>query len=287
MADSPQVLAYYAAKGPMTDPGSYAWAFDALPRDIGALVKVVQGVMLHIFWAERYGVKLTEARQGEVQLRRVDQKLARLFELDDGPLTEPRAHERKLVGNCRDFSVVMAAILRYQGTPARARCGFGTYFLPNHYEDHWVVEIWNAGEGRWMLVDAQLDALMQEALRLDFDPLDVPRDRFVVGGRAWQLCRSGEADPDSFGIFDMHGLGFVQGDLIRDFLAFSKFEVLPWDHGTGYLGRSVEEPSVLDAMDRIAALTLEGDAAFGEMRSLAEADPGYAEIVGGITGLEA
>ena len=36
--------------------------------------------------------------------------------------------------------------------------------------------------------------------RIGFDPFDVPRDQFVVGGRAWQLCRAGEADPDTFGL---------------------------------------------------------------------------------------
>jgi hypothetical protein len=44
---------------------------------------------------------------------------------------------KRLVGNCRDFSTMLCAMLRHQGVPARARCGFGAYFLPNHYEDHW------------------------------------------------------------------------------------------------------------------------------------------------------
>jgi hypothetical protein len=283
MFSDQEVLAHFATQGLMTDPGPYASSFDALPRDVGDLVKTVQGVMLHIFWAERYGVTLSEERKGEVLLRRADQKLARIFELDARPLTEAREHELKLVGNCRDFSVMIAAVLRHQGVPARARCGFGTYFLPDHYEDHWVVELWHAEEGRWVLVDAQLDGLMQEALKLDFDPLDVPRDRFIVGGKAWQLCRSGQADPDSFGIFDMHGLWFVQGNLIRDVLAFSKVELLPWDHGWGYLTEAGGEEPALRVMDRVAALTLEGQEAFAEIRALTEDDLGFADIVTGVT----
>ena len=286
MFNDQEVLATYATPGLMTDPGPYASSFDVLPRDISDLVKTVQGVMLHIFWAERYGVTLSEERKGEAQLRRVDQKLARIFELDARPLTEARDHSHKLVGNCRDFSVMMAAILRHQGVPARVRCGFGTYFIADHYEDHWVAEVWRAGEERWVLVDAQLDGLMQEALKLDFDPLDVPRDRFIVGGKAWQLCRSGQADPDSFGIFDMHGLRFVQGNLIRDVLAFSKVELLPWDHGWGYLAEAGGEDEALRVMDRVAALTLEGEAAHAEIRALTEEDPGFAEIVAAITDLE-
>ena len=269
------ILTYYTQPGPMTDPGPYAHLFDDLPTDIPALVKTLQGVMVHIFWAGSYGLELTDERKAEVNLRTVEKQLARILELDDQPLTEARPHERKLVGNCRDFSVMMTAILRHQGVPARARCGFGTYFIPGHYEDHWVVEYWNAEQARWVLVDAQLDAMMQEALKLDFDPLDTPRNRFIVGGDAWQLCRSGKANPDDFGIFDMHGIEFVRGDLLRDFLAFSKVEILPWDGGWGYMVELAAEQvePVYTLMDRVAALTLADD--FAAIRALYEEDAGF------------
>lgn len=271
------LLKYYATPGPMTDPGPHAALFDHLPTEIPALVKTLQGFMVHIFWAEAYGLTLTDARKEEVQLRRVDRQLAHLLTLDDRPLTEARPSERKLVGNCRDFSVMLTAILRHQGVPARARCGFGTYFLPNHYEDHWVCEVWNREQERWILVDAQLDALMLEKLPIDFDPLDVPRDRFIVGGQAWQLCRSGQADPQQFGIFQWHGLAFVAGDLMRDFLAFNKLEILPWDGGWGYMteqqAKAIEDGTDFGPLDHLAALTLAGDGAFDELRALYASDP--------------
>lgn len=269
------MLTYYTQPGPMTDPGPYAHLFDGLPTGIPALVKTLQGVMVHIFWAGSYGLELTDERKGEVNLRYVEKQLARMLELDDRPLTEARPHERKLVGNCRDFSVMMAAILRHQGVPARARCGFGTYFIPGHYEDHWVVEYWNAEQARWVLVDAQLDEMMQEALKLDFDPLDTPRNRFIVGGDAWQLCRRGEANPDDFGIFEWHGIEFVRGDLLRDFLAFSKVEILPWDGGWGYMVELAPEQvePVYALMDRVAALTLADD--FTAIRALYKEDAGF------------
>ena len=275
------ILSYYRQPGSITDPRKRAHLLDDLPTDVGALCKTLQGVMLHIFWAESYGVALSDERKAEVQLRWVDRQLARVMELDDRPLTEARPHTHKLVGNCRDFTVMMTAILRHQGVPARARCGFGTYFTPERYEDHWVCEVWDTNEGRWILVDAQLDDHMLGVLKLDFDPLDVPRDRFIVGGKAWRLCRSGEANPDHFGIFDMHGLWFVRGDLIRDFMAFNKVEVLPWDGGWGHLVEvdyeTGDEDATLDLdlMDRIAALTLAGNEAFGEIRALYQDDAGF------------
>ncbi len=272
-----ELLKYYATPGPMTDPGPRAALLDGLPSEIPALVKTIQGFMVHIFWAEAYGLQLTDERKSEVNLRRVECQLARLLELDPRPLTEARSPERRLVGNCRDFSVMLTAILRHQGVPARARCGFGTYFLPDHFEDHWVCEYWNAEQVRWILVDAQLDALMLEKLPIDFDPLDVPRDRFIVGGQAWQLCRSGQEDPQKFGIFEWHGMAFVAGDLLRDFLALNKIEILPWDGGWGYLNpslaESVEAGTDFGPLDHLAALTLGGDAAFDEIRTLYANDP--------------
>ena len=266
-------LEYYACPGPMTDPGEHAALFDGLPADVPALCQAVQGVMLHIFWAERYGVTLSEERKQEVNIRPVAQKLARIRELDDRPLTIARPLDKKLVGNCRDFSVMLCAMLQHQGVPARARCGFGAYFLPNHYEDHWVCEYWNADKGRWVMVDAQLDALQRQVLEIAFDPCDVPRDQFLVGGKAWHVCRTGQADPEAFGIFDMHGLWFIRGDLVRDFLALNKVEILPWD-GWGLIARRDEELSADDMalLDRIAALTLVDDPPFAEVRAIYERD---------------
>jgi hypothetical protein len=271
-----KLLQFYATPGALTDPDEHAHRFAALPTDIATLCETVQGIMVHIFWAERYGLSLSDERKAEVQIRSVAQKLARLRELDDRPLTEARSQERKLVGNCRDFSLLLCAMLRYQGVPARARCGFGAYFLPNHYEDHWVCEYWNAGQGRWILVDAQLDALQREVLHLPFDPLDVPRDQFLTGGRAWLICRAGEADPAQFGIFDMSGMEFIRGDLMRDVFAFNKVEILPWDFGWGLITDDPIEVKGqtpdLHFLDHLAHLTLGGDKAVTELRALCITD---------------
>ncbi|MBN1661514.1 MAG: transglutaminase domain-containing protein [Anaerolineae bacterium] len=268
---SPQT--YYATPGPMTDPGKWGTLFDPLPPTIPEVVAVVQGLMVHIFWAERYGLQLAEERQAEVQIRDVATKLKRIVELDDRPLAEPRPLEKKLVGNCRDFTVLTCAMLQHHGLPTRARCGFGTYFLPDRYEDHWVCEYWNADQQRWVMVDAQLDDFQRQALGIEFDPLDMPPGQFVTGGQAWQMCRSGADDPEKFGIFDMHGLWFVRGDLIRDFLALNKVEILPWDGGWGFLAG--EDDLVGNVMDRAAVLTLGGDALFGELRAAYEAEPRF------------
>lgn len=266
-------LEYYAAPGLMTDPREHAPLFDDLPRDVAALCKVVQGVMIHIFWAERYGIKLSDERKNEVQIRSVARKLAHILELDPRPLSDARSLDKKLVGNCRDFSVMLTALLQHQGVPARARCGFGRYFMPGKYEDHWVCEYWHATENRWRFVDGQLDEFQQQALRIRFSPLDVPRTMFITGGKAWQMCRAGQADPDRFGIFDMHGLWFVRGDFVRDVAALNKMELLPWD-GWGIIETKDNDLSADDLafLDRVAELTQGDVPQFDAVRAVYESD---------------
>lgn len=267
-------LEYYREQSPMSNPGELGRLFVDLPSDVPSMVKTVQQCLVHVFWAGAYGLELDEARKGEVGIRPVKHKLARLLELDNRPMSEARPPEQRLVGNCRDFTLTIVSMLRAKGIPARSRCGFGTYFIPNHYEDHWVAEYWNSEQGRWVMVDAQLDAVQQEALKLSFDPLDMPKGQFVTGGEAWLMARRGEADPNSFGIFDMKGMDFIEGDLLRDLLALNKFEVLPWD-GWGILERPFETrtPAEMEMLDHTAALTLTED--LDAIRALYQSTPDF------------
>jgi hypothetical protein len=239
----------------MSDPGAYVKLYQDLPTKTVELVKVVQNMTLHVFWAERYGFKPAPERMRELQLRSMERRLARMQELSDEPMPHPRTLAQKILGNCRDHSLFLVSLLRHRGKPARARCGFGTYFLPDHFEDHWVTEYWDAEGSRWVLVDAQLDALQCDMLKIDFDPLDVPRDRFITAGRAWQMCRSGEQPPEKFGIFDMNGLGFVRGNLVRDLAALNRMELLPWDCWGVILNQLLDQPDDLAVLDAAAELT--------------------------------
>jgi hypothetical protein len=272
----PEILKYYASPGPFTDPGEYVHLFKDLPTDLPELCQLVQNNILHIFWAERYERTLTEEEKQTVNVRQIDRKLALIQQADPRSLTAPRTKDERQIGNCRDFTLMLTAILRYQGVPARARCGFGVYFMPNHLEDHWVCEYWNVEQNRWVLVDAQLDAFQCKELGVTFDPLDVPRDQFVVAGQAWQMCRYGHFDPQNCGIFEWRGWWFIWGNIIRELLAFNKIELLPWDFIPGCMTHEMVDPlpdgQELAFYDGIAALTLAGDLAFPELRAIYESD---------------
>ena len=252
----PEALAYYATPGPFTELYGHASRVRELPEALPELCHVVQGLVVHPFLAHLYGLAPQALRQDELQIRHVSQMLDRIQTLDANPLSRARPPERRFVGNCRHFTVLLCALLRARGVPARARCGFGLWFHPPNYEDHWVCEVWDQARGVWHLVDAQLDAIQCKAFRVSFDPLDVPRTQFLVAGDAWQRCRNGQAEPQRFGILDLRGLWFVRGNLVRDLAARTKRELLPWD-GWGFAD-NLEDPkqsTELALLDRVAELT--------------------------------
>jgi len=247
---------YYTEHGIISDPGKFTRLFNNLPQDILQLCKIIQGLLLHPFWSERYGEKLSEERKTEVNIRHVETILGRIQEIDDGPIDKIRPLNERFIGNCRTFSVLLTSMLQSLGIPARARCGFGKYFMSGWYEDHWICEYWSEEHHKWIMVDAQLDDFQCQSMKIGFDPLDVPRDQFIVGGKAWLSCRDGESDPDKYGIFDMRGMWFIRGNLIRDLAALNKAELLPWD-GWGLIDQEYDSLTngELILLDDIASMT--------------------------------
>ncbi len=259
-------LDYYATP----DALGAAADFAELPSDIPALVRAIHGLVVHEHFLSVYGLTPRTERAGEVHLRPVSAVLERIRALNPGPLTAPRPPERRFLGDCRFYALLFVEALRAKGIPARARCGFGAYFHAGRFIDHWVGEYWNGD--RWVLVDPQLDDTQRKIFRPDFDPLDVPRDRFLVAGEAWRRCRASGADPQDFGVLDMAGLWFIASNQIRDVAALNKREMLPWDVWGG-MSRAEPYPDDLVTLhDRLAVLTLDPDAGFAELRQLYEED---------------
>jgi transglutaminase superfamily protein len=262
------MLDYYASHGPITDPGAEAAAFAGLPADLPALTRIVQGLVFHYFADEHIvGWTPPKERMGEIDSRTVPAMLARLRVLDGRPLAEPRPPERRILGCCRDFTVLLCALARHHGIPVRARVGFATYFSPGFYTDHEIVEWWDAHQDRWRLVDAELSDRHLATFKIGFDPFDVPRDQFLVGGRAWQLVREG-ADPDRFGLdprmTEPRGFKFVRGHVVQDLAALNKVELLLWDIW-GLM--QAEAGAALALLDEVAERTQAADG-FAHVRRL-------------------
>ena len=267
---SEAVLDYYTRQSAFSSPGRHAALFDALPSDPAGIARAVQGLLIYEHVAEPfYGCPVDDERRTESHIRPVEKIIDTLLQLDNRPLSIARSPEHRLVGICRHFMLLAVAIFRHHGIPARGRGGFGAYFNPGKYEDHWVCEYWKAGEGRWALLDSQIDAVFARNLSIRLDPLDVPRDQFIPSPDAWRKCRDGDLDPQLFGIefSQMRGLWFVAGSLARDLATLNGCEILPWDVWGAQPAVDAElSADEIALFDTIAALTADPDSNFDAMR---------------------
>jgi hypothetical protein len=228
----PGAAGRYLAAGPMTGIGPFAARLDDVPADPTGIARLLHGLLIHEFLGPLYDVELGEEQRGAVHLHRADDVLALATQaLGDAPLGHPLDPADRVPSNCRQFSVVATALARAKGIPARARCGFGAYFVPGRLEDHWVVEVWSETDQRWKRHDAQIDDLQRSTFGIT-DPVDdLPPDAFVVAGDAWLRHRAGDLDPDTCGlsVLDEAGDWWIAANLIRDVVSLLGVETRPWD----------------------------------------------------------
>lgn len=218
---------FYSQHSPFTNPDDYAKLYNTIPDDIQSICRAVQGLLVH-YVADGYQPPSDRLR--EIDTRYTKGILARILELDDQPLTTPRSIEKRLVGCCRDYSVLTVSILRHKGIPARVRYGTGAYFEPSFYGDHAILEYWNGD--RWVAVDSEMSPKHIQRHGITFDVFDVPDDQFVRGGRGWLMCRKEGADPNQFGIassIPIRGLVILLTEMMLDLASLNRFELLCWD----------------------------------------------------------
>jgi Transglutaminase-like superfamily len=267
-----KVLDFYATAGRFTtlEDGEFS------SSDVREVVEVVQGLLVYDAVAQPfYGVELTSAQADAIHERDTARLLVAVRAVDDRPLSEQRPPGSRIGARCHAFSRLTVAFLRAAGVPARARCGFSTYFRPEWFEDHWVAEHWNATDARWQMVDAQLDAMWRKVIGFAGDPIAITANEFMTAGHAWQAWRRGELDAGRCGLsaINEHGAHWIAGNLRLDLASLNKVEMLPWDlWGESWEPGKQPTDAQLHLFDTVAALTVDPDARLGELRSRYEAD---------------
>jgi hypothetical protein len=272
-------LRAFATQSPITDPGPFAALLDTVPGDLRSLAAAARRLVFHYRgdgdWASQ---GIAPERIAEIDTRYAAPMLARLAALHDAPLTAERAPHQRLVGCCRDFTVLFLALARHHGLPARARVGFAAYFMPGWFIDHEIAEVWDTAEQRWRLVDAELHHGHRDpndgAL---LDPLDVPPDRFIVAPQAWLACRAGEADPARFvvhpdlNIPDTRGWPYLRHNLIHDLAALNGREMILWDDW-GLTEVAEPDAAQLALLDRTAAALVDPALSLATLEALYDRD---------------
>ncbi len=271
---------WYARQSAVTTPGRMAEWLPAPSSDLRSLRRLVSGLVTHYRADDLETIGVPDERVAEIDSRYAESMLAKLKVLDGRDLTELRAPLDRIVGCCRDFTVLYLTFLREQGVPVRARVGFASYFAPGWLVDHEVAEVWNEAEQRWRLVDPQLgDTRVDPTDGESFDSFDVPRDRFVVAGEVWAACREGRADPDRFVVDpglevpETRGWLQIKHNLVQDLAALNRREMLLWDDW-GLGGNTPLREEDFELLDHVADVTRAEIPDFEELRRIYERESG-------------
>ena len=258
---------FWAEQSSITDPGEFTSLTRDVPATLSAIRAAARGLVFHYRDGGAFADNgISSDRIAEIDTRYAADMLARLAGLAPQPLGDVRLPSQRLVGCCRDFTVLFLTIARAHGMAARARVGFATYFDPGWYIDHVVAEVWDPSSGRWRVADAELgDDHISPAGGAHVDPEDLTSSQFLTGPAAWRACRSRAADPSRFVVDPaLHipatrGWPYVRHNLIHDLAALAKHEMLLWDNW-GWTEIDGElSPGQLSVLDDLAAATIDSN----------------------------
>ncbi|WP_433791620.1 transglutaminase-like domain-containing protein [Actinoplanes sp. CA-252034] len=181
----------YTRQTRFSDPGRHVGRLGALPGDVAGIGTAVRNLVVHY---RASGLDFPPGRLAEIDSRWVEIMLGALP--PGSPLDEPRPADQRIVGCCRDFTLLTVAALRHRGVPARSRVGFAGYLAGGFHVDHVVTE-YHDGD-RWIATDTQLDP----AAGFPVDVADVPLGPggLRTAAQCWLAFRRGEIDPEGYGV---------------------------------------------------------------------------------------
>ena len=236
-----------------------------LPESLTELCALIKKQLIHP--AERYKFKRRlppSLKNEDKRFISVNQMLATLQKRNPAGLIMERAPRERLIVSCRSHALLLATILKTQGTPARIRVGFANYVGPNKikYIDHWVCEVWQDAEQRWILVDP------------DKELVDVAPTKFRTASYVWLGVRKHFIPPDKFGGGRTWGWEPIRQNLIHDFETCLNIEPVYWQGPPLF---KLQKPKLkkpqLQLLDEMAELLQEPNANLANLQALQQTYP--------------
>jgi formylglycine-generating enzyme required for sulfatase activity len=183
------VLDFYKQYSSFTDPGKYEYLYKNLPDSLLELCILIRSQFIHPYAELSEYRDLFPKERWDEQLKypTVKSVLEGLVAYDSRGFVKDRKPETRLVLGCRDYSLLLASVLKYRGIPARLRTGHAKYLMPGFHISHVICEVWNEDDKRWMLVDPSTGMV------------DFSREDFDFSYDAWLKMQKGEIDPNIFG----------------------------------------------------------------------------------------
>ncbi len=228
---------YFQSHGLITDPGEHIDLFKDLPKDIHCLVELIGQFTLHYQHIQKSSDQDAILRMNEIYIRSMQDRLKKMKDLGITDFKKNDFFYKKTVCSCRDLAVILCSMLRHLGVAARVRYGFAQYLDsdPNFFFDHMIVEYWNSSTEKtkkWQLTERYLSEEIKHQFHIEFNPYDVPREKFITASQAWIGYRAGTLNPEVFGTGYLRrraGAWYIRNKLIQDLAALNKMEMQPSD----------------------------------------------------------
>lgn len=201
MENLEKILEFYKKTSSYTDLGFYKDFAKNLPDDLEELCLLQRHQIIHpinlvdekwrnnkdSFYGDMTKVPITRLNYEDDIFPTAQSILAELLRKNPN-YKKNREIENKVHVTCRGQATLLASILKAKGIPARVRSGFAGYALNNgKFWDHWITEFFDESSKKWQLADA--DCCCND---IDFNPYNMPREKFLFGAKAWLAIRKKE-----------------------------------------------------------------------------------------------
>ena len=278
-----RILEHYRQTGTFTYAGGYKDYFRSLPDEIPTLGRLICSQVIHRVTLREGNSNANQTllygdmnRYPWYRMRCEDDifltataMAGELFRLDERGFVWDRLVENKLVVTCRYVSVLVSAVLKAKGIPARSRAGFAPYFKEGVSMDHWINQYYSEAQKRWITIDA--DGFYEEG-GMPLSQYDIPEDNFDWAAKAYLSVRSKKTDGKQYlyaGGLGPCALPALIRYLIYDFHALMNHE-LTYTFLPAYLDGRLNEltQQELTELDQLAEYLLEPDRYFDELCEL-------------------
>ncbi|MGI6071461.1 MAG: transglutaminase domain-containing protein [Lachnospiraceae bacterium] len=213
------ILEFYAAQSPFTDPGRNVQMFEGLPVSVSEIKDVLKGICLDYREIDKYPIQ--NERLLETNNRYAEEMLQAIYNLDkESPITTGRPENARMMASASQFATLCCSMLRHAGIPARSRIGFAKD--GEDYKTYAIIEYHDNG---WKTLDPSGEGL-----------------EFISAAKVFADCRSDAACESKFKNGKESGMGAVIANLMLDLAAVNKYEMNIWDR-YGWMNRPIYDYS--------------------------------------------
>lgn len=291
------ILNFYKKTSSYTYLGLYKDFAISLPNDIKELCYLQRKQIIHPvnligdnrfdnnnFFGDKTKIPYTRLNNEDDIYPTALSVIAELFHKDSN-YTENRKIEDKIHVTCRGQAILLAAILKAKGIPARVRSGFTLFKNDNVYHDHWITEYYSENEKRWILVDA--DMCCND---LDFNPYDIPKDCFLNAAKAYLNIRNNTLKPKQiysaefeYNSREKYIIPTIVKSLMYDFHCLMNNEIIYLHYPKYFKEKNfVLNEDDYEELDFLAELMLEPNDNFEELRKIWNTNEKYRIMCGGL-----